>query len=58
MAPNVVVAPAQYVPYQPMTHSISDSNAFPSLGGTAAPVVTKAPATAWGAGTQVAQNGA
>merc|ERR1740121_3277642 len=56
MAPNVVVAPAQYVPYQPMAHNISDASAFPSLG-SAAPVVTKAPAAAWGPGTQVVYSG-
>jgi len=57
-APTITVAPAQYVPYQPMAHSISDPNAFPSLGGTAAPVVTRAPPAAWGSGVQVVQTAA
>jgi len=58
LAPIITVAPAQYVPYQPMAHNISDANAFPSLGGTAAPVVSRAPAAAWGAGMQVVQSAA
>lgn len=50
------VAPAQYVPYQPMSVNVGDAQHFPTLGGATQPMVQMAaPVTTWGPSTQVLQ---